>query len=324
MYSKNPLFNLRGKLDHKTDLLLQFIGVTIVFALWFLMSHLLNKSNVTQIDTRELMDKGIEISDYRYYYNDSLLVAHFDELIALNTQQLENFGLKKITVSNLPSPVVVLKSIPEMFRNDGLITNIFISIKLNVFGYIIAIIISLVSGFILGLIPLFRSLFSRIIDSGRFIPLTAVTGIFILWLGIGNEMKVAFLSFGILVYLIPVVVQRIDEVQQVYLHTVYTLGATSWQTVKTVYIPYVMSKLIDDIRVLTAISWTYITIAEMLNKSGGIGQLIWEAKRQSSIDKAFGILLIIITIGILQDRLFVIMNQIFFPHKQTESKKSKL
>lgn len=324
MYSKNPLFELRGTLSRRTDLILQLCGVAIAFLLWFLLSIVMNKTNVTQIDTKDLAAQGITISDDRYYYNDSLLVAHFDELIVMNKAELQAYGLKKITVSNLPSPVVVLKAIPDMFKNDGLMSNVFISIKLNVLGYIIAILVSLAMGFVLGLIPLVRGLFSRIIDSGRFIPLTAVTGIFILWLGIGNEMKVAFLAFGILVYLIPVVVQRIDEVQEVYLHTVYTLGANSWQTIKTVYIPYVMSKLIDDIRVLTAISWTYITIAEMLNKSGGIGQLIWEAKRQSRIDKAFAILLIIVLIGILQDRLFVLLNQIFFPYKQTESKKTKV
>jgi len=132
---------------------------------------------------------------------------------------------------------------------------------------------------------------------------------------LGAEMKVSFLAFGILVYLIPVVVQRIFEVQNVYLRTVFTLGATSWQTVKTVYFPFVFSKLIDDIRVLTAISWTYITIAEMLNKGGGIGELIWMAKRQSRIDKAFAILIVIVVIGLLQDRLFVFLDKILFPYK---------
>ena len=136
-----------------------------------------------------------------------------------------------------------------------------------------------------------------------------------MWLGLESQMKVSFLAFGIIVYLIPVVVQRIDEVEKVYLNTVFTLGATSWQTVTSVYIPYVFSKIIDDIRVLTAISWTYITIAEMLNKGGGIGELIWTAKRQSRIDKAFAILIIIVIIGILQDRLFVFIDKMLFPFK---------
>ena len=322
MYSNNPLFDLRGKLSGKTDFILQIAGIVIVFAVWWLLSFLVTKQNLTQMDTYELEQQKITVQDEKYYYNDSLLIADFDALLAMNQKDLNKFGLKKIEVSNLPSPKEVVSAIPEMFVKDNLINNIFISVKLNFYGYIIAIVISLILGFIIGLIPLFRGLFSRILDAGRFIPLTAVTGIFILWLGIGGEMKVTFLAFGILVYLIPVVVQRIDEVQSVYLHTVFTLGASAWQTVRTVYIPYVLSKLIDDIRVLTAISWTYITIAEMLNKSGGIGELIWEAKRQSRIDKAFGVLLIIIVIGILQDKLFVSIDRVLFPHKHTQTVKS--
>ncbi|NJN77179.1 MAG: ABC transporter permease subunit [Saprospiraceae bacterium] len=174
-----------------------------------------------------------------------------------------------------------------------------------------AIAISIPVGFLLGLIPLFRGLFSKIVDSFRFIPLTAVTGIFILWLGMENQMKVSFLAFGIIVYLIPVVVQRINEVEDVYLKTVFTLGATNWQTIRSVYIPAVISKLSDDIRVLTAISWTYITIAEMLNQNGGIGNMIWMARRQSRLDKAFAMLIVIILIGIVQDRVFLWLDKTF-------------
>ena len=280
-----------------------------------------NKVNITQKDSHEFTDSKISMTDEKYYYNDSLLVADFDILMAKDESELDRYGLKKITVSSLPSPVEVMKAIPQMYKGDNLVANIFKSIKLNVLGYIIAIIFSLILGFVIGLIPLLRGLFSQLIGSGRFIPLTAVTGIFILWLGIDNEMKIAFLAFGIIVYLIPVVIQRIDEVEDVYLQTIFTLGASPWQTFRKVYYPYVMSKLIDDIRVLTAISWTYITIAEMLNKSGGIGQLIWEAKRQSRIDKAFAVLLIIIVIGIVQDKLFVVIDKVFFPHKHVQALK---
>jgi NitT/TauT family transport system permease protein len=322
MYSKNQLFDLRGELSPRIDLTLQIIGALIIFGLWWLFSYMSTTTNITQIDDHQLKSMHIQVVDDKYYSNDSLLIADFDKLFKLESAELQKYGLKKVAVTSFPSPLAVVNAIPVMFNEDNLIANIFKSIKLNVYGYFFAIVTSILIGFLLGLIPLFRGLFSRIIDAGRFIPLTAVTGIFILWLGIESEMKITFLAFGILVYLIPVVVQRIDEVQSVYLHTVYTLGASAWQTVKSVYIPYVLSKLIDDIRVLTAISWTYITIAEMLNKSGGIGELIWEAKRQSSLEKAFAVLLIIVVIGIIQDRLFVALNQVFFPSKVTENKKN--
>lgn len=307
------LFKLRGSINASTTLVLSILGFVIILLLWVLSAELLSKKIIITSDLPESA-----IKDKTYFNKDSLLVAHYDQLEKLDDASLANYGLSKQKVYPLlPSPLNVLKAIPELIQKDNLVSNALYSIKLNLLGYIIAILIAIPLGFILGLIPLFRGLFSKLIDSVRFIPLTAVTGIFIMWFGLGSEMKVLFLAFGILVYLIPVVVQRIYEVENVHLNTVFTLGANGWQTIKTVYFPYVMSKLIDDIRVLTAISWTYITIAEMLNKGGGLGELIWMAKRQSRIDKAFALLIIIVLIGILQDRIFYYLDKLLFPYKQS-------
>ncbi len=308
------LFELRGELDPKQRITLTILGSVILVLMWFIFAEVLSKQVISQNETINVT--ALSEENKLYYESDSTLVANYDTLEKLSNEELNNYGLVKNKVYPLlPSPIKVIKAFPELNKKDDVIGNTFFSIKLNIYGYILAVLIAIPFGFILGLIPLFRGLFSKIVDSYRFIPLTAVTGIFIMWLGLGSQMKVAFLAFGIIVYLIPVVVQRIDEVQKVYINTVFTLGATPWQTIKTVYIPYVLSKLIDDIRVLTAISWTYITIAEMLNKGGGIGELIWTAKRQSRIDKAFAILIIIVIIGVLQDRLFMMIDKIIFPHK---------
>jgi len=215
----------------------------------------------------------------------------------------------------IPNPYSVITSFKELHFNDLLVRNTFYSIKLNVFGYIEAIAFSLLLGFIIGLIPFFKSLLNRYVDAIRFIPLTAVTGLFIAWFGIETNMKVQFLAFGIIVYLLPVVVQRISEVDKIYLQTSYTLGATNWQIFKSVYWPFVTSKIFEDIRVLTAISWTYIIVAELVNKTGGVGALIFTAARQSRLDKVFAVLFVIILIGIMQDRLFQWLDKKLFPFK---------
>jgi len=219
----------------------------------------------------------------------------------------------------LPTPLSVVLSFPSLISKDALLPNALKSVWINLQGYVWAILISIPIGFVIGLIPLLRGLFSRQVDAMRFLPLTALTGLFILWFGIDDPMKVAFLAFGIIVYLLPVVVQRIWEVNDVYLKTVYTLGATDWQTVRTVYIPSVMSVIFDDIRVLTAISWTYIIIAELLNRAGGIGSLIYIKARQGQIEKVFAILIVIILIGIIQDWIFVFLGKRLFPHKHFKS-----
>jgi len=224
--------------------------------------------------------------------------------------------------SILPPPWKVIAAFKELHFENALIRNTFKSVGLNFMGYIEAIAIALPIGFLIGLVPLFKGLFGRSVDTFRFIPLTAVTGLFIVWFGIETSMKVHFLAFGILVYLLPVVVQRIEEVKDVYLKTVYTLGATNWQTIRSVYLPAVLSKISDDIRVLVAISWTYIIIAELVNSTGGIGALIYQAgQRQGRIDKVFAILVVIILIGLLQDRIFILLDRWFFPHKHIQKGK---
>ena len=218
----------------------------------------------------------------------------------------------------LPSPIDVVKSFKVLHFEDLLVRNTLYSIKLNVLGYLEAIIGSIFFGFLIGLFPFFRALLSRYIDAIRFIPLAAVTGIFIAWFGIYTNMKIHFLAFGIFVFLLPVVVQRIDEVSDVYVQTAFTLGATPWQKIRYVFWPHVTSRLIDDIRVLTAISWTYIIVAELVNREKGLGAMIYLSQRQSRLDKVFALLIVIILIGFLQDRLFSGIDKALFPHKHTK------
>lgn len=231
-------------------------------------------------------------------------------------------GLELIPNSLLPTPWSVLSSFAELHFQDALIRNVFYSIKINLMGYMEALLIAVPAGFLIGLLPVCRELFRRYIDATRYLPLTALTGLFIAWFGIEDTMKVQFLAFGIMVYLLPVVVQRIYEVEKVYVDTIYTLGATKWQTIKEIFVPAVLSKISDDARVLVAISWTYIIVAELINKSaGGIGALCYTAARQSRIDKVFAILMVIVLIGFIQDKLAAMLDKVLFPHKHTAGEK---
>lgn len=218
-----------------------------------------------------------------------------------------------------PTPQSVVSSFGELQSQYGLGHNIWYSVKLNLLGYVEALMVSIPLGFLIGLFPVGKSLMSKWVDAVRFIPLTAVTGLFIGWFGIELGMKVHFLAFGIVIYLLPVMVQRISQVEKVYLQTSYTIGTNKWQTFKHVYFPSVVSKISDDARVMVAISWTYIIVAELINKEGGVGSLIFTATKQSRVDMVFAILLIIVLIGYLQDQLFKYLDYILFPYKNEKS-----
>lgn len=220
-----------------------------------------------------------------------------------------------ISSSILPTPWSVITSVKELHYDDFIIRNALYSIKLNFLGYISAALIAIPLGFLIGLFPIVRALVSKYIDAMRFVPIAACTGLFIGWFGLGDFMKTMFLGFGIFVYLLPVVVERVDQVPEVLDQTARTMGANVWQRIKTIFIPSAMSAIITDIRVLVAISWTYITIAEMMNMTGGIGAMTYSSYREGRIDKVFAVLVIIVLIGVVQDLMFRVIEKTAFPHK---------
>jgi NitT/TauT family transport system permease protein len=278
--NRMDLFKLHGKLSPQQALLLGIVGLFILLAVWWGLAE------------------GLSEQKAIYAENDPTKIASHETVYPI-----------------LPRPDKVFVAYGTLTQKDNLWGNTTRSIWLNLKGYFWSVLIAIPLGFLVTLIPLLRGLFSKQVDALRYLPLTALTGLFIIWFGIEDQMKIAFLAFGILVYLLPVVMQRIDETEDVYLKTAQTLGASNWQMIRSVYLPSVFSKLIDDIRVLTAISWTYIIIAELLNREGGIGALIYVKARQGQIDKVFAILIVIILIGFLQDRIFAYIDKRIFPHK---------
>ncbi|MDQ3141587.1 MAG: ABC transporter permease subunit [Bacteroidota bacterium] len=307
-------FKLRGSIQSTSSTILVFIGFSFTIAVWWILAELFSEQRPIIEGYNTILPSSI----------DSLNTINRDSILRLDSINLANATEFEKVYPLLPRPDHVLFSFPSLIQKDKLVFNLFHSIWLNVQGYFWAILLALPLGFLIGLFPIFRSMFSKQVDALRYLPLSALTGLFIIWFGLGDPMKIAFLAVGILVYLIPVVVSRIDEVEDVYMQTAFTMGASKWQQIKNVFLPGVLTRLVDDIRVLTAISWTYIIIAELLNKESGIGSLMYTKARQGQIDKVFALLVVIILVGLVQDKLFALFDRMINPHKYYKTKETGL
>jgi NitT/TauT family transport system permease protein len=221
----------------------------------------------------------------------------------------------------LPSPVDVVKCFSTLFTERNLLYNTGYSIFINLSGYLQALALAIPLGFLIGLIPFFRHLVSKQIEAIRFTPLPATTGIFMAMFGLGLGIKVEFLAFGIFVYLLPAIAQRIKDIEtddhlKALQQTMWTLNASPWMTLKHFYIPSVLSRFSMDVINLVAVSWTYIVIAEMINAQGGLGSMIYMAtSRGSHVDQLYAVLLLIIFIGFAQDKLLKLIDKKLFKFK---------
>lgn len=232
---------------------------------------------------------------------------------------LPTMGWIKPTI--LPSPIDVIKCYKTLFVERNLLYNTGYSIFINLGGYLQALAIAIPLGLFVGLIPFFRHLLSKQVEAVRFTPLPATTGIFMALFGIGLGVKVEFLAFGIFVYLLPAVTQRIHDIEtddhlKALRQTMWTLNASNWMTLKHFYLPSVLSRFSMDVINLVAVSWTYIVIAEMVNAQGGLGSMIYMASsRGSHVDQLYAVLLLIIFIGFIQDKFLKWLDRQLFKFK---------
>src|SRR5262249_10699454 len=117
---------------------------------------------------------------------------------------------------------------------------------------------------------------------------------------------------GIVVYLLPLVVEAVERVDDVYLQTATTLGASKAQLVWHVLVPGSSPAIGEALRVMNGIGWTYVIMAEVVNAPNGLGHLITVSQRYGHMDRMFALVLVILLIGVVTDQLISFVNKSLF------------
>lgn len=211
----------------------------------------------------------------------------------------------------LPSPTEVVRGTLQLFIQYDLLGAIWISARRIMLAFLLASALALPLGVLMGAFEPINRMFEPIVSPLRYMPISAFIPLLILWFGIYESQKVAFLFLGVFVYLLPVVISSIRAVPEELVQTSLTLGASRWQAVTTVLLPAALPEIFDSFRVMNAISWTYVILAEAVNPSG-LGYMVQLAYSHQKPSWSFAGLVVIGGIGLLTDGLIrAISNTLF-------------
>jgi NitT/TauT family transport system permease protein len=218
----------------------------------------------------------------------------------------------------LPSPTEVIKGTLQLFIQYDLTTAILISTKRIVFAFLLASAAALPLGILMGAFNPINHLFDSIVAPLRYMPISAFISLLILWFGIYESEKIAFLFLGVFVYLLPVVVSAIRVVPEELVQTAMTLGASKSQVIRTVLLPAALPEIFDSFRVMNAILWTYVILAEAVNPEHGLGYMVELARTHQKASWAFGCLIVIGGIGLITDQVIRMISAILFRWKEAD------
>jgi len=217
----------------------------------------------------------------------------------------------------LPSPSEVVRGTLQLFLQYELGSAIVISTRRIVLAFLLASAVALPLGVFMGAFEPVNRIFEPITAPLRYMPISAFIPLLILWFGIYEAEKVAFLFLGVFVYLLPVVVTAIRAVPEELVQTALTLGASRWQVVRTVLLPSALPEIFDSFRVMNAISWTYVILAEAANPEHGLGYMVELARTHQKASWSFAGLLVIGGIGLFTDFVIRTVSALLFRWRES-------
>lgn len=177
-----------------------------------------------------------------------------------------------------PTPLEVVHGIRELIEKGLLLKYIVASLFRVSWGFMLAVLVGVPLGLILGWFrPAYQAL-NPMIQIMRPISPIAWIPVAILWFGIDDTAPV-FLIF--LASVFPITVSSMAAVQNmqlVYLRAAQNFGVKGPQLFRRVILPAALPQIITGIRIALGIAWLVVVAAEMIAVNSGLGYLIIDAR----------------------------------------------
>jgi NitT/TauT family transport system permease protein len=231
---------------------------------------------------------------------------------------------RKLGPTILPSPAEVVSSVSDLVHtpdpeNRNLFDHIGISLRRVGLGFILALAIVLPLGILIGAFGSMRALLSQVVTASGYIPIATLVPLTMSWFGLDEAQKVVFLAMAFGIFLLPMVAKAIDGVPDVYLRTAYTLGASRFQVITRVLVPIALPDIWHAMRLAFGVGWSYLVLAEVVVKSGGLGDLIDTARRRAMSGRVYLVIIIITIIAWLADLLWEKLAGVLFPYRARQA-----
>jgi len=215
----------------------------------------------------------------------------------------------------LPSPLEVLRSIPTLFTERGLVASTAATLRRVLSGFGLAILVGVPLGILAGAYRILDALTGPISVFLRNIPVAVLIPLTFLWFGIDETQKTMFIFIATAPFVFFDAVRAVAGVHDRYVETAQTLGASPRQVVTKVLIPLAMPDIYDSLRNLFGLAFGYIMLAELVNAERGLGNLLMTSQRRGLTEHIFAILIVIGLLAYGIDRLLYWFQLGLFPHR---------
>jgi len=207
------------------------------------------------------------------------------------------------------SPSEILAALWTMLADGRMTAAIGATVAVALTGFVAGAVFGLVLGVLLGLNPVVARVLDPYLVGLYSLPRVALVPLFVLWLGIGFEMKVAFTA---LLVFFPIFMNTLSGIRAVdadLIDVIKVMGASRWNTVSKVFIPSALSWVFAGLRISAPFALIGAVVAEMFSSNRGLGYLISLSASQFDTAGLFATLVVTTVLGLMLDAAVVLIGR---------------
>ncbi len=204
----------------------------------------------------------------------------------------------------LAPPHEVLMAGIRGLERGTLLRHVQASLIVILSGFALASILAVPLGILMGSFQAVAAVLEPITGFMRYLPVSALIPLLILWVGIGIEQKIAVIFLGTFFQQLILISDVSARVSKDLIDCSYTLGASRRQVVTRVLFPACLPGVMDNLRVTMGWAWTYLVVAELVAANSGLGYMILNAMRGLFTEVILLGIFVIGLLGLLTDQIF--------------------
>ncbi len=218
--------------------------------------------------------------------------------------------------TTIPRPSQCFTALFELFNEGILIPDILASLGRVSVGFLLALFIGLIIGFLLGLIPFLKNTVMGILELLRPIPPIAWIPIAVALLGIGNASAWLVIFIGAFYPILTNTMLGVSNIEKLHLEAAKVLGASKIRKFTGVIWPATLPSIFAGMRVGLGFAWMCVVAAEMFASRSGLGYAIQLNRQVFRLDRVVAGMIAIAIIGFLMSRFMSFMERIFVPWRR--------
>jgi len=219
-------------------------------------------------------------------------------------------NLKIISPLFLSTPQAVFLEIIRLFSSGEIINDILFTLYRTFIGFLIACIIGIPIGLLMGYYDKIYHSLEFIVEFFRSIPATALFPLFILSFGIGDSSKIALTAWAAGLILIINSMYGVHLGKELRIKSAKTMKISGFNLFKKIIFPEALPQIFSGMRIAISLSLVIVIVTEMfIGTNFGLGHRIINAQLVYRTSQMYATILITGILGFIINKSFILVEK---------------